>query len=74
MNVINISFEDDVVVINWSESREQGRYGGTVHQTYITQEGMNTSSQLQYWANELQDDAMELLSEFQKEQGRIPEV
>lgn len=70
MNILSVTFEDGGIFINWSEERERNRYGGEIHQTYVTPEGVNTDTQLQYWIAEIADDCTELLAAYQKLAGR----
>lgn len=77
MQVISVRFEQDgTILVDWHEPREQTRYGGEVRQTYITHEAANMNPQIQYWMDEIQDDCIELLSEYQKSQtqDRLPGV
>ena len=67
MRVIGVRFEDDgTVVVDWVSEREQSRFGGEGHSTYITTDGQAKNDKLGYYVEELRQDAAELVTWFQR--------
>lgn len=74
MIIMGVTFtEDGGVSIDWSDDSEQSPEGGTVHSTYISQWGQQQYPHVGNYADELRQDAEELLGWFQKYQrGIVP--
>ena len=74
MNIHAVSFDNEGgVTIDWSEDTEQTPEGGVVHSTYISQFGQGQYTHVGTYAEELRQDADELLGWFIKYQrGLVP--
>ena len=74
MNIASISFMDDGgISIEWSDDTEQSPEGGELHSTYISQFGRQSYQHVGTYADELVQDAQELLAWFLKyRRGVVP--
>jgi len=74
MNIMGIRFMDDgAISIEWSDETEQSPEGGTAHSTFISQFGQQQYTHVGTYAEELRQDADELLGWFIKYQrGLMP--
>ena len=74
MNIVGIAFLDDGGInIEWSDDLEQSPEGGTAHSTYISMFGRQTYPHVGTYAEELKQDAEELLAWFIKyKKGIVP--
>lgn len=67
MNIVGINFMDDGgISIDWSDDAEQSPEGGVMHSTYISQFGRQTYPHVGTYADEVVQDAEELLAWFIK--------
>lgn len=74
MNIVGVRFMDDGgISIEWADDSEQFPEGGVAHSTYISQFGQQTYAHVGTYAEELKQDAEELLAWFIKYQrGHVP--
>ena len=74
MNIVGIRFlYDGGINIEWSDDSEHTPEGGSVHSTYISMFGRQTYQHVVTYAEELKQDAEELLAWFIKyKKGIVP--
>jgi hypothetical protein len=68
MRILSVQFDDEGgIVINYLIPGEQTRYENQTHTLYVTMAGQTQYSQVNYYANELREDAAELVAWWDKE-------
>jgi len=70
--VLGVTFGEKAITIEWTSEEDQRPEGSTYHQTSITQEGEEAWEHVSYYAEELRQDAEELILWFEKYRaGRV---
>jgi hypothetical protein len=66
IKLLSVRFADDGdVTIDWMDTAQSSKDGGTIHSTYVTMEGQG-AEHVEYWLRELMQDVDELLGHARK--------